>query len=125
MTTLHQKFVNNLPVKIRNSYSREEIVQAMINNYNHPTLTERLVNLRKNKVDIRLPNENPWFAEMISFGITEKDIAIISEFLNFKKSEKAKELKKYKSSGRGSFVMTKCCSVALPASYKYFRLSAI
>lgn len=125
MTTLQQKFIRNLPEKIRNSYSREEVVRAMMANYDHPVLTERLVNLRKDKVNIRLLSENPWFKEMVSFGITEKDVAVISEFLDFKKSEKAKELKKYKTSGRGSFVMTKCYAIALPASYRYFRLSVM
>lgn len=125
MTALQQKFIRNLPIKIQNSYSREEVVRAMMNNYNHPILTERLVNLRKDKVNIRSSSENPWFKEMVSFGITEKDVTVISEFLDFKRSEKAKELKKYKTSGRGSFVMTKCYTVALPKSYRCFRFSVM
>lgn len=98
-------------------YPLSEIERALKKQYEHPKLTERLANLKKLRVNLSKETENPWFDEMTAIEITEQEIQIISEFLKFQKAEKARKMKEYKKSGRGSFMMPHCYSVVLPHTF--------
>ena len=98
-------------------YPLSEIENALKKQYEHPTLTERLATLKKLKVNLLNNTENPWFEEMTAIEITEQEIQIISEFLKFQKADKAKKMKEYKKSGRGSFMMPHCYQVVLPHTF--------
>lgn len=117
MTALQWKFARNIPAKL-NSYSKSEIVHALKANYDHPVLTERLANLRKAKVNICSFSENPWYAEMQTFGITEPDVKILSEFFAFRDVEKKRELKAYALSGRGSYMVIHQHTIYLPPNIR-------
>ena len=98
-------------------YPLHEIESALKKQYEHPMLTERLANLKKLRVNLSKNTENPWFEEMTAIEITEQEIQIISEFLKFQKAERARKMKEYKKSGRGSFMMPHCYSVVLPHTF--------
>lgn len=118
LTGRHISFLTNLPSTVTKNYSDEEIVHALERNYEHPMLTERLVSLKKSKVKLEALAENPWYFEMKSFDISDTDIAIITQFLKYRKEAEKRELREYNRSGRGAGMAVHCYTVIMPYPVK-------
>lgn len=80
----------------------------------HPNLCRRLVGLKKMRVNLSRKTENPLRDEMLSAGITEDHIAIISDYLAFLEHEKAVEMSEYTKTGRGVFCTDKTARLLVP-----------
>lgn len=117
MTAMQKNFIKEMGDTL--PYTNEELMHSMRIHYNNPTLTERLASLHKAKVKLLKADENPWFVEMIAYGITETDIKIVREYIKFHKNKDDKALKEYKASGRGIYMNSHCYSLLLPNSSGY------
>lgn len=123
LTKRHISFIEHLPMKVKESYSCEDVRHALEKNYEHPILTERLSSLRKSRVNLDKSIENPWYSEMKEFGISNTDIAIISYFLRFRKKKEKREMEKYMCSERGTGIADHCYTVIFPYSNRSSYIS--
>lgn len=84
-------------------YSAQSVERALKMHFEHPKLMERLITLSLKEPDFNSKNYNPWYEETVDSGASFEDLAIIKEYLKFKKSEEKKKLKKYMKSQSGLF----------------------
>ena len=95
-------------------YNKQDLIDALTLHFEHPKLTQRLINLASENVDLFSIAENPLYDEVVQFDIREKSIFIIADYLKYKEQQHKEDMEKYRSSKRHISAVSerykRCCT---------------